>query len=58
MSNIIEQLNAEQVRQDIPEFSAGDTVVVKVKIKEGDREREQVLVLSVYSKLTAQALQA
>ena len=41
MSNIIEQLNAEQVRQDIPEFSAGDTVVVKVKIKEGDREREQ-----------------
>ena len=37
MSNIIEQLNAEQVRQDIPEFSAGDTVVVK----EGDREREQ-----------------
>jgi large subunit ribosomal protein L19 len=41
MSNIIEQLNAEQMRQDIPEFSAGDTVVVKVKIKEGEREREQ-----------------
>jgi len=41
MSNIIEQLNAEQLRQDIPEFSSGDTVVVKVKIKEGDREREQ-----------------
>ena len=41
MSNIIEQLNAEQMRQDIPVFSSGDTVVVKVKIKEGDREREQ-----------------
>jgi large subunit ribosomal protein L19 len=41
MSNIIEQLNAEQLRQDIPAFSSGDTVVVKVKIKEGDREREQ-----------------
>ncbi len=41
MSNIIEQLNAEQMKQDVPEFSAGDTVVVKVKIKEGDREREQ-----------------
>ncbi len=41
MSNIIEQLNAEQIRQDIPEFSAGDSVIVKVKIKEGDREREQ-----------------
>jgi large subunit ribosomal protein L19 len=41
MSNIIDQLNAEQMKQDIPEFSSGDTVVVKVKIKEGDREREQ-----------------
>ncbi len=41
MSNIIDQLNAEQMKQDLPEFSSGDTVVVKVKIKEGDREREQ-----------------
>jgi large subunit ribosomal protein L19 len=41
MSNIIEQLNAEQLKQDVPEFTAGDTVVVNVKIKEGDREREQ-----------------
>jgi large subunit ribosomal protein L19 len=41
MSNIIEQLNAEQMKQDVPEFSAGDTLIVKVKIKEGDREREQ-----------------
>lgn len=41
MSNIIEQLNAEQIKQDVPEFSAGDTVVVNVRIKEGDREREQ-----------------
>lgn len=41
MSNIIEQLNAEQMKQNVPEFSAGDTLIVKVKIKEGDREREQ-----------------
>ena len=41
MSDIIQQLNAEQMRQDIPEFSSGDTVIVKVRIKEGDREREQ-----------------
>jgi len=41
MSNIIDQLNAEQIRSDIPDFSAGDTVVVKVRIKEGEREREQ-----------------
>ena len=31
MSNIIEQLNTEQMRQDLPVFSSGDTVVVKVK---------------------------
>lgn len=41
MSNIIDQLNAEQLRTDIPDFSAGDTIVVKVRIKEGEREREQ-----------------
>jgi large subunit ribosomal protein L19 len=41
MSNIIEQLEQEQLRQDIPDFSPGDTVVVEVKVKEGERERLQ-----------------
>ncbi len=41
MSNIIEQFEAEQMTQEIPEFSPGDTVVVKVKVKEGQRERQQ-----------------
>ncbi len=41
MSNIIEQLEQEQMRKDIPDFSPGDTVVVEVKVKEGDRERLQ-----------------
>ncbi|MBL1320374.1 MAG: 50S ribosomal protein L19 [Methylophaga sp.] len=41
MSNIIDQINAEQMKQDLPAFAPGDTVIVKVKIKEGDREREQ-----------------
>ncbi len=41
MSNIIEQLNAEQMGQDVPDFGAGDTVVVQVKVKEGNRERLQ-----------------
>jgi large subunit ribosomal protein L19 len=41
MSNIIKQLEQEQMRQDIPEFSPGDTVVVEVKVKEGERERLQ-----------------
>ena len=41
MGNIIEQLEAEQMTREIPEFGAGDTVVVQVKVKEGQRERLQ-----------------
>jgi large subunit ribosomal protein L19 len=41
MSNIIQELEAEQMNKDIPDFSSGDTVVVKVKVKEGNRERLQ-----------------
>ncbi|MEJ2074930.1 MAG: 50S ribosomal protein L19 [Reinekea sp.] len=44
MSNknlIIQQLEAEQMNKEIPEFGPGDTVVVQVKVKEGDRERLQ-----------------
>jgi large subunit ribosomal protein L19 len=41
MSNLILELEAEQLRSDIPEFGPGDTVVVNVKVKEGDRERLQ-----------------
>jgi len=41
MANIIDQLDAEQMSKEIPEFAAGDTVVVKVRIKEGERERLQ-----------------
>jgi large subunit ribosomal protein L19 len=41
MSNIIQALEKEQMRSDIPTFSSGDSVVVKVKVKEGNRERVQ-----------------
>ena len=41
MSNIIEQLEKEQMNKDIPAFAPGDTVVVQVKVKEGTRERLQ-----------------
>ncbi len=41
MSNIIDQLEAEQMNREVPEFGAGDTVVVQVKVKEGNRERLQ-----------------
>ena len=42
MSNIIDQINQAQMQgKEVPEFSAGDTVVVQVKVKEGSRERLQ-----------------
>ncbi len=41
MKNIIDELNQEQMNRDIPEFAPGDTVVVSVKVKEGNRERLQ-----------------
>ena len=41
MSNIISELEAEQVKSDLPEFAPGDTVVVQVRVKEGNRERLQ-----------------
>ena len=41
MNKIIAELNAEQLKQDIPEFAPGDTVVVQVRVREGERERLQ-----------------
>ena len=41
MSNIIQELEAEQMQREVPDFAPGDTVVVQVKVKEGNRERLQ-----------------
>lgn len=41
MSSLVDQINAEQMDRKLPEFSPGDTVIVHVKVKEGDRERLQ-----------------
>jgi len=41
MSKLIDQIEAEQLKKDIPDFSPGDTVVVQVRVKEGNRERLQ-----------------
>jgi len=41
MSNIIDKINMKQMKQDLPQFRAGDTVVVKVIVTEGNRKREQ-----------------
>ena len=40
-NKIIDAINAENVKKEIPEFSVGDTVKVSVKVIEGDRERIQ-----------------
>jgi large subunit ribosomal protein L19 len=40
-NKIIEELETAQLKDDVPEFGAGDTVVVQVKVREGSRERLQ-----------------
>ena len=40
-SKIIELVENSQLKSDIPDFSAGDTVVVQVRVSEGNRERLQ-----------------
>lgn len=40
-NKIIEKIETEQMNKEFPEFGPGDTVVVQVKIKEGERERLQ-----------------
>ena len=41
MSNIIDILEQAQFKQDLPQFNPGDTLVVQVKVIEGNRERLQ-----------------
>lgn len=40
-NKIIQQIEQEQLKTDVPDFSPGDTVVVQVKVIEGTRERLQ-----------------
>ena len=41
MSKVIDEINAEQMTREVPAFGAGDTVVVQVRVREGNRERLQ-----------------
>lgn len=41
MSNLIKEIEAAQMNKTVPNFGPGDTVVVQVKVKEGNRERLQ-----------------
>ena len=40
-NKIIQKIEEEQMSKELPDFGPGDTIVVQVKIKEGDRERLQ-----------------
>jgi large subunit ribosomal protein L19 len=40
-NKIIADIESAQLKQDLPDFAPGDTVVVQVKVKEGNRERLQ-----------------
>lgn len=42
MNEILRAIEAEQMRNDLPEFHVGDTVKLHVKVKEGNRERIQM----------------
>lgn len=50
MNNIIREIEAEQLKETMPEFNVGDTVKVYGKIKEGARERIQVFEGTVLKK--------
>ncbi len=47
--NVLEKIEQEQMKKDLPQFRAGDAVRVHVKIKEGDKERIQVFEGTVIS---------
>jgi len=50
MNDIIRNLEAKQMKEDVPKFNIGDTVRVHGKIKEGNRERVQVFEGTVIKK--------
>ena len=50
MNEIIRKIEAEQMKENAPEFNVGDTVKVYGKIKEGNRERIQVFEGTVLKK--------
>lgn len=51
MHALIQQIEAEQLKTNVPDFRPGDTVVVQVEIKEGNRTRLQAFEGFVISKV-------
>ena len=57
-NSIIQQIETEQMHNKIPAFRSGDTVVVSVKVKEGERERIQLFEGTVIAKRRPSSLNA
>ena len=53
MNKLLQQFEAEQITRKLPDFGPGDTVVVNVKVKEGNRERVQAYEGVVIAKKNA-----
>ena len=50
MPNVIEEIEAAQMNREVPDFSPGDTVIVQVRVVEGQRERLQAFEGTVIAK--------
>ncbi len=50
MSNVLDQITAENIKQDLTPFAVGDGVKVSIKIKEGDKERVQIFAGTVIAR--------
>ena len=50
MSNVLDEIARSAMRDDIPEFRAGDSVKVHVKVVEGNRSRIQVFAGTVIAR--------
>ena len=53
MNKLLQQFEADQIKREFPKFGPGDTVVVNVKVKEGNRERVQAYEGVVIAKKNA-----
>ena len=53
MNKLLQQFEADQIKRQLPDFGPGDTVVVNVKVKEGNRERVQAYEGVVIAKKNA-----
>ncbi|MEO8743149.1 MAG: 50S ribosomal protein L19 [Lysobacteraceae bacterium] len=53
MNKLLQQFEADQIKRELPKFGPGDTVVVNVKVKEGNRERVQAYEGVVIAKKNA-----